>query len=466
MGGRSGSIFALLLASLPVILGAAHTPNQSHLRALASDFSSAQPSRQSLCGEDLDKETGTLNGLYYVFYQASVEDADKQTAQDTNESIPVILWLSGGPGCSGVIALLFENGPCMFDDETRNVSINPYAWTSLAYVIYIDQPLGTGFSDDHLELMAAWTEGKATRDLELFLKLFFAGHPELIDNDFYVFGESFAGHYVPDLAAKLLDEGADPRWSRTLKGIGIGNGVVSSTAVADAFIPFATTNSYGKDLLGQFKAEIKAAHTTFSASMTECQRQLLLVADADHDLKGRASIQIPDDCVTAADDYERLRNWASMAVTSQGWNVYDMRLPCRDDPLGLCYRFSRVEEFVNSDSALEYFGESDQQWDLCAMNAGDGLDAVDAIAESESNVAFVLERGVRVLVYGGDADTVVNWQSQDKWTRSLQWTHRDEFQDAPLSAYRVENRSVGQVRSSHGLTFYKIFEAGHVRVVL
>ena len=103
---------------------------------------------------------------------------------------PFILWLTGGPGCSGMLALLNENGPCTVTaDSMPNTVNNPFSWTNNATVLWIDQPTGVGFSYgasgdyDHDE--------KGVRDdVYNFLVDFFAAHPEYADLPFYVFGES------------------------------------------------------------------------------------------------------------------------------------------------------------------------------------------------------------------------------------------------------------------------------------
>ena len=108
---------------------------------------------------------------------------------------PFILWLTGGPGCSGMLALLNENGPCTISSAGEPV-INTESWTNTANMLWIDQPTGVGFSYgdsgdyDHDE--------KGVRDdMYFFLQAFFKAHPEYAQNDFYVFGESYGGHYAP-----------------------------------------------------------------------------------------------------------------------------------------------------------------------------------------------------------------------------------------------------------------------------
>eukprot|EP00729_Bicosta_minor_P010476 gene10476-21802_t len=107
---------------------------------------------------------------------------------------PVVLWMTGGPGCSSEVALFGENGPCQVNTEGTNTTANPYSWNSKANLLYIDQPAGTGFSYgtgmDH-------DEAGVAKDMYAFLQGFFKEYSQYAALDFFAFGESYAGHYVP-----------------------------------------------------------------------------------------------------------------------------------------------------------------------------------------------------------------------------------------------------------------------------
>ncbi|GMF61597.1 unnamed protein product [Phytophthora fragariaefolia] len=412
--------------------------------AHASDLAHDYPSPSSLCGENLAKETGTLNGLYYVFYESSSVRAD----------VPVILWLSGGPGCSGLVALLFENGPCMFDDEEDSISLNPYSWTGLAHVIYLDQPEGTGYSDGDRGFTQAWSLGGAADKMHEFLRQFYRRHPELQIHDFYVFGESYAGHYVPDLAARLLGgESSLP----TLKGIAIGNGVVSTRAWVDSAIPFLTAYNYGYHFLALSDVDLQNAADQFESAVANCKKG------------GNLRQSSPDihsaDCAEALLRYYAFGSKVASSVLALNRNVYDIRREChQEDELHLCYRFTRLQHFVNTATTQAYFGEPSSGWKVCSPGASDTLFPLDKLEESEDNVAEALKHGVRVLIYGGDADTVVNWMSQDSWTRALAWEYQSAFNFAGFEEVNFQGRPIGCVRTSNGLSFMKVYGAGHVRL--
>lgn len=81
----------------------------------------------------LEFDTGKF---HYVFF-------DSQRDPDND---PVVLWLNGGPGCSSLLGMVYENGPFVFEEGTSKFMINPYSWNLKANLLYITSPGGVGFS--------------------------------------------------------------------------------------------------------------------------------------------------------------------------------------------------------------------------------------------------------------------------------------------------------------------------------
>ena len=67
-------------------------------------------------------------------------------ARRNPEKAPLILWLNGGPGATSMQGALRENGPCFIKDDSNSTYLNPWSWNKEANVLYVDQPLHTGFS--------------------------------------------------------------------------------------------------------------------------------------------------------------------------------------------------------------------------------------------------------------------------------------------------------------------------------
>ncbi|PIM99919.1 Carboxypeptidase C [Handroanthus impetiginosus] len=129
--------------------------------------------------------------MFYFFFES------RNSTED-----PVVIWLTGGPGCSSEMALFYENGPFTI---ANNLSLvwNEYGWDKVSNILYVDQPIGTGFSYSSDRRDIRHDEKGVSDDLYDFLQAFFKEHPHLAKNDFYITGESYAGHYIPALAARV-----------------------------------------------------------------------------------------------------------------------------------------------------------------------------------------------------------------------------------------------------------------------
>ena len=69
-----------------------------------------------------------------------------------------------------MIGLFQENGPCRITNDSSTVINNPNSWNDEAHVLYIDQPVGVGFSYGTLDV---GTSQEAAADVWTFLQIFF-----------------------------------------------------------------------------------------------------------------------------------------------------------------------------------------------------------------------------------------------------------------------------------------------------
>ncbi|XP_068312932.1 serine carboxypeptidase-like 45 isoform X2 [Pyrus communis] len=147
--------------------------------------------------------------LFYYFVEAQTNPASK----------PLVLWLNGGPGCSSVgVGAFNENGP--FQPSGYILLKNDFSWNREANMLYLESPAGVGFSYSANKSFYGFVNDDITaRDNIEFLQHWFDEFPAYKNRDFFITGESYAGHYVPQLAQLIIQS----KLKFNLKAIAIGN---------------------------------------------------------------------------------------------------------------------------------------------------------------------------------------------------------------------------------------------------
>ena len=111
---------------------------------------------------------------------------------------PLLLWTKRRPRLLGLTGFMTEQGPVPPDGE-RLARLNPYAWNLEASVVFIEQPVGVGFSKAFGNL--TYNEARTPRRTMIkFVKGFMKLFPQFAANDFFISSESYGGHYMPTLA--------------------------------------------------------------------------------------------------------------------------------------------------------------------------------------------------------------------------------------------------------------------------
>ncbi|KAG2356240.1 Alpha/Beta hydrolase protein [Suillus spraguei] len=130
-------------------------------------------------------------------------------SRSSPEYAPPTLWLSGGPGCSSSVGLLFEVGPCSIADEGAGTTLNPHNWNAYANIIFLDQPVNVEYScfDDGSAVDSSPVAGK---DVYAFMQLFLNRFPKYATQPFHIAAQGSGGIF--DLI-KICRE-LNTRWTR------------------------------------------------------------------------------------------------------------------------------------------------------------------------------------------------------------------------------------------------------------
>ena len=355
--------------------------------------------------------------FYWLFY----------SRQDQNND-PLTIWLTGGPGCSSELAIFYENGPFTINDDL-SLSKNLHSWNNNANLLYVDQPAGTGFSQISSIFDYETSERGIAQDFYKFLTKFLEANPEFKGRDLYITGESYAGHYIPAIASFYVKQEVQ---DMKLKAIAIGNGW---TDPFDQYPAYATF-SYENKLLSKFY------YTILETAFEVCRGLIKTV----NPLIALEVCQISSQSILGD-------------PTSPTFNVYDIRKPCSVPPL--CYDFSNMDKFIAREDVRAALGVGKRPWTSCDKLVHTFL-LGDWVTNLQPNVIEALNADVKVLVYSGDKDWICNWRGGEAWTHKLDYAGKDEFNKLDYTAWQVDNVEAGQVKSAQGLTFLRVYDAGHM----
>ncbi|CAN1257736.1 Serine carboxypeptidase-like 45 [Linum perenne] len=378
--------------------------------------------------------------LFYYFVEAQTNSTSK----------PLVLWLNGGPGCSSLGAGAFtEHGP--FQPNAAGVLINnDYSWNKEANMLYLESPAGVGFSySSNTSFYKLVNDTITAQDNLVFLQQWLLKFPEYKTRDLYITGESYAGHYVPQLAQLIMES----RSNLSLKGIAIGNPLLN----------FETDlNSIGQ----YYWSHGLISDDTYELVNTICNiSQLWREATL-------GTFSKPCSIVNA-----RINN----ETPDHSFNAYDVTSDvCPSDIHPLSYLKSEQAggKSINlciQDQTEQYLNRKDVQqamhaklvgltsWSFCSKVIDYDYDNLEI--PTIGVVGSLASSGIQVLIYSGDQDSVIPFTG----TRTLVNSLAEEMRLNTTLSYRPwfdADKQVGGWTQVYGekkqLTFTTIRGASHL----
>ncbi|CAH2053924.1 unnamed protein product [Thlaspi arvense] len=338
------------------------------------------------------------------------------------EEDPLLVWLSGGPGCSSLSGLLFEIGPVTFKIESCNGDIpslvsTTYSWTKVANIIYLDQPVGTGFSYSTNPLASDIPSdtGSAKRVPE-FLRKWLAKHPEFLSNPFYVTGNSYAGKVVPAIVQEISNgNGLCFKPQINLQGYVLGDPLTDLDNNRNLRIPYARGMALiSEELYESLRRSCRGNYVKMDPLNTECLRLCISGIDATYIL---------------------------------GPNYKDASNPSETNPFA--HLISQLSNrWANEESvrrALQVHKGTVGKWFRCSQKLTYKFDVISSVPYHKKNSI----RGYRSLIFSGDQDMVVPFLATQDWIRSLNYSIVDQWRP-----WMIQNQVAGYTRTyANKMTF-------------
>ncbi|XP_013637045.1 serine carboxypeptidase-like 13 isoform X2 [Brassica napus] len=349
-------------------------------------------------------------------------------SENNPQEDPLLIWLTGGPGCSSLFAILFENGPLALKFELYNGTLpslvtTTYSWTKMANIVFLDQPVGAGFSYSRTPLLNKVSDTGEVKVIHEFLQKWLSKHPEFYSNPFYVTGDSYSGKIVPPLVQEISRGNyicCKPPIN--IQGYILGNPITQITSENNSKIPYAHGMALISDeLYESLKRICKGNYENVGSRNTECLKH----------------IEIYNKCT------DKL-------------NTYHILLPDCDmtSPDCFLYNYFLLNKWANNERvrrALQVTKGSIGEWRRC------NYDVIPYNYDIQSTVPYHMNNsisGFRSLIYSGDHDMLVPFIATQAWIRSLNYSIVDDWRP-----WMVNDQIAGYTRSYANKMTYATIKA-------
>eukprot|EP00928_Gymnodinium_smaydae_P091734 TRINITY_DN75473_c0_g1_i1.p1 TRINITY_DN75473_c0_g1~~TRINITY_DN75473_c0_g1_i1.p1 ORF type:complete len:581 (-),score=97.09 TRINITY_DN75473_c0_g1_i1:126-1868(-) len=350
------------------------------------------------------------------------------------EESPLIIWVNGGPGCSSLEGLLIEHGPFLAVATGFDLELNAYAWNRKANVLYIDQPVGTGFAFA-VDGVYARSQDEVNVMFMAFLQRWFRVHSRYAGRPMYLAGESYAGRYIPHFAHQIIAAGSP----FNLEGVMIGNGWTHPIVQSESFADFSASS-------GLISAQQKRDLDTLVA---ECR------AVYDQDPYSKETYNVCERIQTSIPDLSGDTQIGKL-------NMYDVRLYDTTAGGDWPWRTTGEVSYLNrADVQKALHVEHNLGWSECS-------DAVEEYLTHEDMYPTIDEfrtllPHMRVLVYNGQFDWICNHLGVEHFLDAMEFEGKTTFSDPRLRGEWVSgSRLAGYVKHGGNLTFLLVLGGSHM----
>ncbi|CAI6338718.1 unnamed protein product [Periconia digitata] len=383
------------------------------------------------------------NGNLFFWHYQNRHIADRQRT---------VIWINGGPGCSSMDGALMEIGPYRVR-EGGNLVYNNGSWDEFANLLFVDQPVGTGFSYVSTDSYLTELDQMADHFL-IFLEKWFELFPEYENDDLYIAGESYAGQHIPYIARAILNRNRNKQAQKpwTLKGLLIGNGWISPVDQYLSYLPYA------------YKMGLVQGDTPSAKRIQSLQSRCVDLLNEG----GKDNVDTPE-CeaiMTTILDETKDRTAKS---NQQCLNMYDIRL--RDDSsCGMNWPpdLSQVTPYLRSPdvvAALHINPDKKTGWQECNGAVSGHFRA----KKSAPSITFLPEllSQVEIVLFSGDQDLICNHLGTESMIDSMEWNGGKGFQlspnvYAPRHDWTFEGEPAGTYQQARNLTYVVFYNSSHM----
>lgn len=366
------------------------------------------------------------------------------------ENLPLVIWLQGGPGASSTgYGNFMEIGPLDVNLRPRNTT-----WISKASVLFIDNPVGVGFSYVTNDSALVTNNEQIATDLVVFMKNFLDKMPEFQKNPIFVFSESYGGKMTVSFALAMTRAIKSGKINCNFKGIALGDSWISPINSVASWGPYLYTMSLidtlGVDALSNMTEQIRQA-----LQKQEFAKATVLWS-ATEDLVEKLTNGVNFYNILDKTDVGKNRTPKTSLFSNPNLlsSYYRHVGYFQSDPLSTLMNGKIREKLQVIPQNVTWGGQSDKVFEALSK---DFMRPVTKIVDLLLNTT-----DLKVAVYSGQLDLIVDTIGTLKWVHGLKWPGMEDFIKSPRVPIMVNGKTGAFKKTFKNLSFYWILNAGHM----
>ncbi|KAL3752391.1 hypothetical protein ACJRO7_013100 [Eucalyptus globulus] len=373
---------------------------------------------------------------------------------DPSKPWPVVLWLQGGPGGSGVgIGNFKEIGPLDSNLKPRNST-----WLQKADLLFVDNPVGTGYSFVEDPGLFVKTDEEAATDLTTLLRKIFNRNERLRKSPLYLVAESYGGKYAVTLALSVLKAIEAGKLKLKLGGVALGNSWISPEDFVFSWAPLLKDVSRLDD-----KGVKKSKRVARKIRRQLRSRQYAEATDSWSELEGLILSSS-----NSVDFYNFLSDDGTDPVSMEAAEL------TRGVSMKRCFGYSNylktsANQDINFDTLMNVIVKKKLRIIPANITWGEQSGSVFSALQGDfmkpriEEVDELLAKGVNVTIYNGQLDLICATKGVEAWVKKLKWKGLKRFLSLDRTPLYCGTGSGtrGFKRSYKNLHFYWILGAGH-----